>query len=125
MVRKKNQPLKYEVGDLVRVSREKRIFSKAYENGYTKEIFRIIRVSKSRKPIAYYLEDLKKEPIDCFFYEHELSRVSRSVLRSEEFEIEEILDTRGKGRNKEVLVRWVGYSSKFDSWIKANTIVNI
>lgn len=122
--RRKNE-VKYAVGDLVRVSREKKIFGKGYEDGYTTEIFRIIRVSKTRDPIVYYLEDLKKEPIDCFFYAQELSRVSKSVLRDGEFEIEEILDTRGKGRNKEVLVRWLGYSSKFDSWIKASAVVDI
>lgn len=70
----------------------------------------------------YYLEDLKK---DCFFYEQELSSVSKSVLRDEEFEIEEILDTRGRGKNKEVLVRWAGHSSKFDSWVKADRVVDI
>lgn len=122
---KKHQRFKYKVGDLVRISREKKVFGKGYVDGFTTEIFRITRVSRSRDPFVYYLEDLNKEPIDCFFYAHELSKVSKSVLRDDEFEIEEILDRRGKGKNREVLVRWKGYTSKFDSWIKANTVVDI
>lgn len=115
---------KYKVGDLVRISKEKKVFGKGYENGYTVEIFRIARVSTTRNPVVYYLEDLKKEAIDCFFYEEELTRVQKNLL-DDEFEIAEILDSRGKGKNKQVLVRWAGYADKFNSWIKASSVKDL
>lgn len=121
---KRKMRCKYKLGQFVRISKEKKIFGKGYENGFTKEIFKIARISKTRNPVVYYLEDLKQEPIDCFFYEEELSAVHDNALLNDDFEIEKILDTRGSGKNKQVLVRWVGYNdSKFDTWIKASTII--
>ena len=58
---------KYSVGDLVRVSRAKNVFAKGYKSGWTLEIFKIIRISSTRQPIVYYLEDLVGEEIDGLF----------------------------------------------------------
>uniref|UniRef100_A0ABD2XFV7 Chromo domain-containing protein n=1 Tax=Trichogramma kaykai TaxID=54128 RepID=A0ABD2XFV7_9HYME len=107
--------LKYKVGDLVRVSRAKNAFAKGYEGGWTIELFKIYRISETRKPSVYYLKDLADEPIEGFFYEEELTRV-RKDLNNASFEIEAILDTRGKGRKKEYFVHWRGYPDKFNSW---------
>ena len=119
---KRKMRCKYEMGDLVRISEEKRVFDKSYEGKWPIEIFKIVRISKTRNPGVYYLNDLAGEPIDCFFYEEELSRV-KLFLPEIEFEIEQILSTRGKGKNKELLVKWRGYSRNFNSWIKASKVV--
>ena len=121
---KRKMRCKYKIGDLVRVSEEKKVFGKSYEGKWTTEIFEICRISKTRNPVVYYLKDLAGEPIDSFFYEEELSRVKR-VLADIEFEIEEILAARGKGKNKELLVKWLGYNKNFNSWIKASKVVEI
>ena len=89
---------KYKVGELVHVSCAKLVFKKAYESGWTLELFRIIRISTERQPPVYYtLEDLDGEPIEGFFYEEELSRV-QTVLNTESFQIDKILKTEGKGK---------------------------
>ena len=119
---KRKMRCKYKIGDLVRISEEKKIFDKAYEGKWTVEIFEIARNSKTRNPVVFYLKDLAGEPIDCFFYEEELSRV-KLLLPEIDFEIEQILTTRGKGKNKELLVKWRGYGKNFNSWIKASKVV--
>ena len=109
---------------MVRVNRAKNVFAKGYESGWTLEIFKIIRISSTRQPIVYYLEDLAGEEIEGFFYGEELCKV-RKNLSADAFEIEKILKSRGKGSSKEHFVKWKGYPDKFNSWIKVSQLVKI
>lgn len=115
---------KYAVGDLVRVTRSKAVFGKAYEGEWTLELFRIIRISTIRQPPVYMLEDLAGDKIDGLFYEEELSRV-RKNLDSDVFEIDEVLGSKGRGRTKKFLVSWKGYPEKFNSWVSAKALKNL
>ncbi|KAL6417047.1 hypothetical protein ACFW04_013035 [Cataglyphis niger] len=123
--RKKNrgprQKAKYNEGDFVRVSRAKVAFEKGYEAKWSEEIFRIHRVLEWRKPRVYELSDLAGEVIDGFFYEQELAPVIKDLQR-EEFIVERVIKSRGRGNNKQLLVSWQGYPSKFDSWIPAESL---
>lgn len=116
---------KFGVGDHVRISRKKSPFDKGYESGWTRELFKIVRVSRTREPPVYYLTDLQDEPLDTFFYEEELSRVREKETEPNEYEIDEILDTRVIGKVKQHLVSWKGYPEKFNCWIPANNIKKI
>ena len=71
--------LKYCVGDLVWVSHVKNVFAKGYESGWTLKIFKITRISSTRPPVVYYLEDLAGEENDGFFYTEELCRVRKKL----------------------------------------------
>lgn len=115
---------KYNVQDLVRVSRARTAFRKAYEGGWTLEIFRIIKVDTSRQPPVYTLEDLAGDKIDGFFYEQQLSRV-RKDLTGNTFEIDQVLHSRGRGKRKEYFVSWQGYPEKFNSWVPAKDLINL
>lgn len=115
---------KYSVGDLVRVSRARTAFRKAYEGGWTLELFRIARINTTRPPPVYILEDLDGEKIDGYFYEEQLSRV-RKDLESDVFEIDKILDSKGRGGSKRYFVSWKGYPEKFNSWIPAKYLKNL
>ncbi|XP_024867743.1 uncharacterized protein LOC112451997 [Temnothorax curvispinosus] len=119
---KRAQKAKY-VGELVRVSRTKATFEKGYEARWSEEIFRIHRVLEWRKPRVYELSDLADEVIDGIFYEQELARVEKN-LREEEFIVDRVIKTRGRGANKQVLVSWRGYPSKFDTWIPASNLTS-
>ena len=112
------------VGNLVRVSRAANVFAKGHESGWTLEIIKITRISSTRPPAVYYLEDLAGEEIDGFFYTEEL-RIVRKNLTTDVFEIDKILKTRGKGSSKEYFVKWKGYGDKFNSWVRANQLKNI
>ena len=112
------------MNDLVRVSRAKLVFKKAYESGWTLELVQIIRISTERQPPVYTLEDLDGEPIKGFFYEEELSRVQKD-LNTESFQLNKILKTKGKRKNKKYFVSWKGYPDKFNSWVSAGNLKNI
>lgn len=118
---KAHKPPRYKVGDLVRVSRAKSAFDKGYEGGWTEEIFKIERISASRPPHVYILKDLREEEIEGIFYEEEICRV-RKDLNNEIWEIDEILETVGKGRSKKYLVSWKGYPKSFNSYVYARDL---
>ena len=108
----------------MRVSHTKLVLKKAYESGWTLELFRIIRISTERQPPVYTLEDFDGEPIEGFFYEKELPRVKKD-LNTESFQIYKILKTKGKWKNKKYFVSWKGYPDKFNFWISASNLKKI
>ena len=112
---------KFRVGDTVRVSRYKSIFSKGYEANFTEEIFKVKKVLRG-DPNMYEIEEAtsrEPEPIIGKFYEQELSRVD--AKRDDVYRVEKILK-RKKGM---VLVKWLGYDSKHNSWIPEKDIQDI
>ena len=116
---------KFRVGDTVRVSRYKSIFSKGYEANFTEEIFKVKKVLRG-DPNMYEIEEATEgtegteapEPIIGKFYEEELSAVNK---KNDVYRVEKILK-RKKGM---VLVKWLGYDSKHNSWIPEKDIQDI
>lgn len=113
---------KYEVGDLVRITKERKHFQKGYESKWSEEIFQIHRVIKHPYPV-YELKDFNNKIVDGYFYQEEVQRVF--VGKDTEFKIDKILESKGTGNSKKVLVKWKGYPSEFNSWIPARQLVGI
>jgi Integrase core domain/Chromo (CHRromatin Organisation MOdifier) domain len=105
---------KCNVGDHVRISRNKHIFSKNYTPNYSHEVF-IIRKVILRKPIVYKLKDLMGEKISGVFYEEEVQKVIFD--ENAEYFIDKIIETKTKSGRKLALVKWEGWPDKFNSWI--------
>lgn len=126
---KQRQPLrknpKYKTGMYVRISREKNIFEKGAEKSWSEEVFKITNVLKRQALFIYKLADLQGEDIEGFFYPEELSAVHKERVQEQEFKIDKILRTKGKGKKKQHFVSWVGYPEKFNSWIPASDLKNI
>ena len=68
----------------------------------------------------YQLKDYADEEIDGYFYEVELQKVTKDV--DSVFRIEKILKQRGRRGREEYLVKWMGWPSKFNSWVQKNDI---
>lgn len=115
---KVNKP-KLKKNDTVRISKSKGTFEKSYESNWSDEIFTIKDILPFPQPL-YRLEDLNNEPIDGYFYEHELQKVQVSPEKT--YKIDKILDTKGKGSSLKLLVKWKGYSDAFNSWIPASEL---
>ena len=106
---------KFSVGDWVRITKKKKTFEKGYTTRWTEEIFTITKIQNT-KPVTYKIADLKGEEIDGTFYEPELQKTGQQVFR-----IEKVIE---KGKKK-TLVKWKGYSDKFNSWVDNKDLVNL
>ena len=65
-------------------------------------------------PIAYNIIDLNGEEIQGSFYEQELQKTTQDIFR-----IEKVLKSKGD----KSLMKWVGYSDAFNSWVDNKAIV--
>jgi Integrase core domain len=113
-----------KVGDFVRIVTEKTVFSKSYLENWSHEIFIVSRVIKHKPRIVYRLSDLQNEEILGQFYSEDLQIVTHDPYKMHY--IDEILASRGRGVNKEVLVRWKGHiHKKHNTWIRASEIKHL
>jgi len=73
---------KFQVSDLVRVSRFKSVFEKGYTANYSTEVFRVKEVRESIPVTTYKLEDLNSPPEDLggHYYEEELILVGQNSI---------------------------------------------
>ena len=110
---------KFGAGDRVRISKAKRHFEKGYMANWTEELFTIVDAHRSDPPV-YRLVDWHSDKLDGTFYEPELQKVV--VPKGKTYRVESVLRWRNKRR--EVLVKWSGYPTSFNSWIDAKTLVN-
>ena len=70
---------KFKVGDHVRISKYKSIFSKGYSPNWSEEIF-VIKGIKNTVPWAYVINDLNGHEIIGAFYEKKLQKTNQDVL---------------------------------------------
>jgi hypothetical protein len=101
------------VGDSVRISKFKSIFSNGYLPNFTEELFKIKQIIFT-KTIVYKLEYYQNETIDGYFYEEELSYVPNPDKL--EYKIEKVLKYKTVNGKKLGLAKWRNYSDKFNSW---------
>ena len=80
---------KFKVGDHVRISKYKNIFSKGYTPNCSEEVF-VIKKVKNTVPWTYVIKDLNDEEITGTFYEKELQKTYQ-----EEFRIEKVIKRKG------------------------------
>jgi ''chromo'' (CHRromatin Organisation MOdifier) domain. len=115
--------VRFSVGQHVRISKEKTQFAKGGEQNNTTEVFRINKVL-CRAPRPFYeLQDLLGKHVDSQFYAEELRPVR--VTKTTTYATDKVLDTRLRAGILEYLVRWIRYSSAFDSWINASSVKNV
>jgi transposase InsO family protein len=112
---------KFKVGDTVRVSRYKSTFTKGYEANFTEELFKVTKVLRGH-PNVYEVEDLEGEPVIGKFYEEELSGVDK---KDDVYRVEKVLKSKKVRGKKMVLIKWLGYDSKHNSWIPESDLQNI
>ena len=101
---------KFEVGDRVRLSRTKALFEKGYLPNWSEEIYKITEV-KQTNPFTYNLKDMNGETIAGSFYGDELQKTNQEVYR-----IEKIIRKKKINGIEHGLIKWLGYSDKFNEW---------
>ena len=79
---------KFKVGDHVRISKYKNIFSKGYTPNWSEEIF-VIEEVKNTVPWTYVINDINGDEIIGKFYEKQLQKTNQ-----QEFMIEKVIRKR-------------------------------
>jgi len=104
----KHYKWKYNVGDRVRMAKQRRPLHKGYLGHWTKEVFEIA-ARLPTTPVTHELRDLSGESIKGRFYEPE----NQKVLKSDEerFDIDRIIRSRKRNGKIQYLVSWKGYPS--------------
>ena len=92
-----------------------------YLEVFTHEVFTVAVVKKTR-PITYTLRDFNGEQILGSFYPNELARVDKS---NPVFPIDSIIKRRRTRHGVELLVKWRGYNSSANSWVKERELYNL
>jgi hypothetical protein len=110
-----------DTGDLVRISLTREPFTRGYKQKFTEELFRVKNKIPSDPP-RYRLEDLMGEDIKGSFYAEDLQKFHLKDTSEISFKIEKILGERTVGRRKYKLVKWRGYSKKFNSLVPNSTL---
>ena len=110
VVVKSGEP-KYKIFDRVRISRAKKIFEHGYLPNWSEEVFTIHQI-KNTKPVTYILKDELNEVIQGSFYEKELQKTNQDVHR-----IEKVIRKKKISGIDHALVKWSGYSDKFNQWV--------
>lgn len=110
----------FKVGDIVRISKTKKMFDKSYIGNWTEELFKIIKI-KNTTPIVYSLVDMADEAILGTFYGYELKKTQIPNFAR----IEKVIQKKKEKGVDWIKVKWVGYDNKFNSWIKQSDSVKL
>ena len=106
--------LSFEVGDHVRLSKNKNIFAKGCTPNWSEEVFMIKNI-KNTVPLTYLIKDLTSEEIVGTFYEKELQKTNQTCFRTEKVM---------KKKCDKLYVKWEGYDDSVNSgWINKKDIV--
>ena len=111
-----------QVGDKVRISKVKSIFAKGYLPNWTEEIFTVDSINRKTSPITYKLKDYRDEVIDGSFYRQEIENV---VHDDDDYVVEKVIRTQRRGNEEWCLVKWAGYPSSMNSWVRKSDIVTL
>jgi hypothetical protein len=115
------KPAKFKVGDSVRITRQKTIWQKGYEMGWSYEIFYISEI-KQTNPKTYAIKGYNSEVIKGSFYEEELQLVDKS---SDIYPIEKIIRQRINQGRIQYLVKYIGYPDTYNSWVNQNDLFDL
>ena len=110
---------KFKIGDNVRISRIKGIFEHGFLPNGTEQVYKIESINNS-EPVTYILKDLQDEILEGSFYAEELQKTSQEIFR-----IEKVLRKRKINGIEQGLVKWIGYSDKFNEWLPVSKINSI
>ena len=69
------------------------------------------------KPVTYNVVDLLGEKVEGSFYEKELQKAKQQTFLMEKV-------VRRDNKKKKALVKWKGYSDKFNSWVNFKDLVD-
>ncbi|VDI00388.1 uncharacterized protein [Mytilus edulis] len=116
-IKRRKKSFRYKINDLVRLTFKSHPFQRGYLQKWTEEIFKISRRYFRQNLSLYKVVDLQNDEIEGTFQDSEVQKVRKDGDTI--WKIEKVVKRRQKNGVKQVLVRWLGYPKKFDSWVPA------
>ena len=110
------------VGDVVRISKVKSVFAKGYLPNWTEELFTVASINTKYSPITYKLKDYNNEVIEGSFYRDEIQKVTH---KDDVFLVEKVIRRQKRGNEIWCLVKWKGYPSSMNSWVRKKDVVKV
>jgi hypothetical protein len=105
-------------GQNVRISKERNVFTRGYEQQARDEIFNVKQINNDKRIPLYHLQDRHEtEDILGGFYSNEIRSTAVNV-----FKIETILQRKVLHGQTYLLVKWVGYDPAYNSWINERDV---
>ena len=99
-----NKDPKFEICDMVRISKYKNIFAKGYVPSWFEEVL-VIKNAKSTVPWTYVFSDLNGEEIVGTFCKKELQKTNKK-----EFRVEQVI----KRKRRKLYVKWKGFDNSWN-----------
>jgi hypothetical protein len=113
---------KFKVGDTVRISRIKAVFEKGYLPNWSEELFTVVKVKRTN-PFTYKLSDTNGDILEGSFYNEELQK---SLQKEKDiYRVEKVIRKKKINGIEHGLVKWVGYSNKFNTWEPMTNIIKL
>jgi hypothetical protein len=100
------------------MSRRKALFEKRYLRNWS-EVYSIEKVQKTT-PITYIIKDSFGEVIQGSFYSEELQKTNQEICK-----IEKVIRKKKIDGVEHALVKWSGYSEKYNQWIPVSDLEKI
>ena len=85
------------------------------------KFFKIARRYMRQDQPIYTVVDWYDKPVEGAFYQKEFQKVEST--NEDIFKIESVLKYKGRGKDKQALVKWKVWPKKFNSWIPASNLV--
>lgn len=110
------------VGDKVRISKVKSVFAKGYLPNWTEEIFTVSSINTKHSPITYKLKDYTGEEIEGSFYRQEIEPI---IHDDDTYLVEKIIRRQKRDGEEWCFVKWKGYPSTMNSWVRRADILKL
>jgi hypothetical protein len=120
---KRKRLFRFKIGQLVRISHQRRAFTRAYNEQWSYEVFKIKRRFQMQGTPMYKLVDMLVSEIKGNFYQVELQAVDES--EDTLWEVEKIIRKRRRNYRTEVLMKWTGYPDGFNGWVDEVDVKNV
>ena len=113
----------YQVGDYVRLSHTKHMFSKDYQEKWTPELFEVSHRWKEQGIPVYSVKDFMNEPVTGTWYLEDLQKVRKD--KDKLWFVEKIVKRRTLKGIDQALIKWQGWPDKFNSWEPVSQLIEI
>lgn len=115
---------KFNIHDVVRVKIQPKKIDKdrrAYAKQFKGEYFTVRKMNTTMAVPMYYLTSMDTgEKIKGGFYAAEIQKI-----RGNTYKVEDVVGERGRGAQKQLLVKWLYFGDRHNTWIKERDVLRV